>query len=77
MLLWRAICDAREAGLRWFDVGGMDPELTPKGIYDFKAGIGGTPYRLAPEIEAQNGGLRTRLVRWRVNRARGSGAAGG
>jgi hypothetical protein len=77
LLLWRAICDAKEAGLRWFDVGGMDPELTPKGIYDFKSGIGGEPYRLAPEIEAQNGSLRARLVRWRVNRARDSGAAGG
>ncbi len=74
LLLWRAICDAKAAGLRWFDLGGMDPESTPKGIYDFKAGIGGEPYRLAPEIEAHDGGLRARLVRWRVNRARGAAA---
>ena len=50
----------------------MDPELTPKGIFEFKKGIGGIPYRLAPEIEANGKGLRTRLVRWWVVRARGA-----
>jgi hypothetical protein len=48
----------------------MDPEITPKGIYDFKEGLGGTPYRLAPELELGGDSLRGRLVRWRVNRAR-------
>jgi hypothetical protein len=69
LLLWRAATGARERGLRAFDVGGMDPELTPKGIYRFKEGLGGRPYRLANEVEAWRGPL-GRLVRWRVNRAK-------
>jgi lipid II:glycine glycyltransferase (peptidoglycan interpeptide bridge formation enzyme) len=71
LLLWRAIEDARSAGLRRFDLGGMDAERTPRGIYDFKRGVSGAPYRLMPEIEARPTGLRARLVRWRVRRARG------
>lgn len=70
LLVWRALCDARAAGVRAFDLGGMDPARTPKGIYDFKSGLGGVPYRLAPEIEADDNGLRARLVRWRAGRAR-------
>ncbi|MBT3907004.1 MAG: hypothetical protein HOF30_15135, partial [Rhodospirillaceae bacterium] len=60
----------KQQGIRQFDVGGMDEILTPKGIYRFKEGLGGTPYRLAPELELGGDSLRGRLVRWRVNRAR-------
>ena len=70
LLVWRAICTMKEQGLKSFDVSGMDPDVTPKGIYQFKEGLGGTPYRLAPEIEAGGDTIRGRLVRWRVNRAR-------
>jgi hypothetical protein len=73
LLVWRAICEMKARGMAAFDVGGMDPALTPKGIYDFKTGIGGVAYRLANEIEADDGGLRARLVRWRVARARSGG----
>lgn len=69
-LVWRAIADACAAGLRAFDVSGMDPETTPKGIYEFKSGLNAQPYRLPPEIEAIGGGLRAAMVRWRVGRAR-------
>jgi peptidoglycan pentaglycine glycine transferase (the first glycine) len=69
-LLWHAVCQAKEAGATQFDLGGMDPDLTPRGIYDFKDGLGGSPYRLADEIEAVGGGLRAALVRWRVRRSR-------
>ncbi len=69
-LVWHALCRAREEGAARFDVGGMDPALTPKGIYEFKEGLGGEPYRLANEIEAAGGGLRAALVRWRVAGAR-------
>ncbi len=72
-LLWRAMMAARKQGLSRFDVGGMDPDLTPSGIFKFKQGTGALPYRLAPEIEAFDGGLSARLVRWRVNRARRAG----
>lgn len=70
LLLWRAICDAKESGMRHFDLGGMDPELTPKGVYDFKRGVGGEAFRLAPELEATPNGLSAGLVRWVVGRHR-------
>ena len=76
-LLWRAMLWARTAGLRRFDVGGMDPDLTPQGIFRFKEGLGGTPYRLAEEIEALPGcgprRLAALLVRRRVRAARREG----
>jgi peptidoglycan pentaglycine glycine transferase (the first glycine) len=68
-LLWRAVCDAKAAGAATFDVGGLDPERTPKGIFDFKAGLQGTPYRLMPEIDACGGAV-ARLIKARTDRAR-------
>ena len=70
LLLWHAMTAMKSAGAGRFDVGGMDAVLTPKGIYDFKAGLGGTTYRHADELEADDGGMRARLVRWRVRQAR-------
>ncbi|MDD9877089.1 MAG: GNAT family N-acetyltransferase [Magnetovibrio sp.] len=69
-LLWRAIVDAKAAGARRFDMGGMDPDQTPEGIFKFKDGVRPVPYRLMAEVEASNGGWLSRLVRWRVRRAR-------
>ena len=69
-LLWRAMQEMKQGNVARFDVGGMDELLTPKGIYDFKFGLGGTPYRYANELEADDGGLRARMVRWRIQRAR-------
>ena len=73
LLLWRAVCAMKEHGIRWFDVSGLDPDLTPPGIRTFKEGLSGVPYRLAPELEALGGGPLGRLVRWRVRRARAAG----
>jgi len=70
LLLWHAILEARKSGVRQFDLGGMDPDRTPKGIFEFKSGVNGRAYRLASEIEVGSGGLRSALVRWRVARAR-------
>ena len=70
LLLWRAVAAMKEHGGRGFDLGGLDVDLTPPGIYRFKDGLGGVPYRLAPELEALGGGLLGRLVRWRVRTAR-------
>lgn len=74
ILVWRAICDACDTGAGYFDVSGMDPETTPKGIFEFKSGLNGEPYRLPGEIESVGGGLRAALVRWRVKRARRTAA---
>ena len=72
LMVWAAMMTAKDQSLSRFDLGGMDPDVTPPGIYRFKNRVGGVPYRLAPEIEADNGGLVSRLVRWRVARARAS-----
>lgn len=69
ILLWRAMLAAKETGVRWFDAGGMDENRTPEGIYHFKAGLNGAPYRLADEIEYCPPDVRARLVRWKVRRA--------
>ncbi len=69
LLLLRALFGAKAAGRRWFDLGGLDPDATPDGIRRFKEGLGGTAYRLAPEMDAA-GSILSRLVRWRVVRAR-------
>ena len=73
LLLWRAVLVMKEGGVARFDLGGLDPALTPPGIARFKTGLGGVPYRLAPELEAVGGGVLGRMVRWRVGRARVSG----
>ncbi len=73
LLLWQAMAAMKDEKSTIFDLGGMDEELTPKGIYKFKQGLNGTPYRLVPELEAVGGGLLGWLVRWRVNRARVAG----
>jgi hypothetical protein len=69
-LLWRAVADMKWSGFERFDVGGLDPELTPRGVYHFKTGLGGKQYRYVNEIEAADLGWRSRLVRWRVDRVR-------
>jgi len=69
LLLWRAIGESRDAGARWFDLGGLDPATTVSGIAKFKEGLGARAYRLADELEGV-GGVAGRLVRWRVRRAR-------
>lgn len=64
-LLWRAILAMRQAGIKHFDLGGVHPEKTPKGILHFKQGMGGTPYRLVGEFDAA-GGLIARGIKLMV-----------
>lgn len=75
LLLWRAACEMKNLGHRWLDLGGMDPKQTPSGIFHFKSGLGGVPYRLMGELEAHDGSWLSKIVRWRVRRVRQS--AGG
>ena len=74
VLLWRALAAMKDAGLRAFDMGGMDDAVTPPGIYEFKRAMGAAPYRLEGELEADSGRLVDRLVRHRVRAARARGA---
>ena len=70
LLIWRALLEMQNLGFKHFDLGGADPELTAPGVLQFKTGMNGAAYRLAPEIEASGGSLIQRLVRWRVSKAR-------
>jgi hypothetical protein len=54
-LLWNALRDMQGRGITRFDLGGMHPDQTPKGIYHFKAGISGTPYTLIGECDSAHG----------------------
>ncbi len=71
LLLWTAVERLKQAGLRTLDLGGMDEELTPDGIYRFKARVGAAPYRLAGELESRPKSPLAWLVRRRVRQARG------
>lgn len=48
-LLWQAILHLKRAGLRWFDLGGIDEEDTPA-IAGFKVGMAGERYELVGEF---------------------------
>lgn len=47
-LLWQAIVHLKQAGMRWFDLGGISEEHNP-GITAFKLGLNGERYGLAGE----------------------------
>lgn len=73
LLLWRAVTWARGQGCRWFDLGGMDDVRTPQGIFHFKAGLGGVPYRLADDLDYCPARPSAWLVRWKVRRSLSDG----
>jgi Acetyltransferase (GNAT) domain len=53
LLQWKVIEAAAARGIRWYDLGGIDPDGNP-GVYQFKARMGGVeldhpgPYEIAP-----------------------------
>lgn len=53
LLQWHVLTYAKELGLHWYDLGGIDPEANP-GVYHFKNGLGGRdctspgPYQRIP-----------------------------
>ena len=66
--LWTALVSLKDAGIKRFDLGGMDDRRTPPGIFRFKQRMGGSAYRLLNEIDACSPGLLNKLIRWRVSR---------
>ena len=70
LILWSVIMHLKALGMSKFDLGGMDENLSPPGIYRFKNRIGGEPYRLAYEMEGLTTGLMNRIIRWCVNSQR-------
>ncbi len=51
LLQWTVIKRATEAGMKWYDLGGIDPEGNP-GVYRFKTGISGVDVKAAGPFEA-------------------------
>lgn len=53
-LQWETIAIAKEMGMKWYDLGGINPETNP-GVYHFKKGLGGEdltapgPFEAAPK----------------------------
>ena len=68
LLLWSAALNAKERGYRWFDLGGMDPQATPKGILYFKVGLSAEPYSYAGDFEAYFPGFINKAIRWKLER---------
>ena len=48
VLLWHAILNVKNAGLKWFDIGGLN-EVTPQGVASFKKSLNALPYKLVGE----------------------------
>ena len=70
LLVWKGIEFAKKFCCQYFDLGGMDKGLTPPGIYNFKKGLNGTPYRLASEITGAHHKLLGNLLDFGVARSR-------
>jgi Acetyltransferase (GNAT) domain len=74
LLQWKAIEAASARNLRWYDLGGIDPDGNP-GVYEFKSRMGGTelsapgPYEIAPG-RLRAGAVRTAERIFRVARRR-------
>ena len=61
MLQWHAIKTAREQGIYWYDLGGIDPKVNP-GVYHFKKGLGGSDITAPGPFELSPGGLKQRII---------------
>ena len=55
LLQWRVIEMAKEAGARWYDLGGIDPEGNP-GVYHFKAGLNGQDCTFLGQFNGEGSG---------------------
>ena len=62
LLQWHAIQQARERGLSWYDLGGIDPDANP-GVYHFKKGLSGAEVELLGPFEIAPRHLRVGLTR--------------
>jgi hypothetical protein len=61
LLQWHAMNRLKEAGCRWYDLGGIDPEGNP-GVYQFKSGLGGAEAYQLRRFELSGGVLSSFVV---------------
>jgi lipid II:glycine glycyltransferase (peptidoglycan interpeptide bridge formation enzyme) len=62
LLQWNVMEAVAARGLRWYDLGGIDPDGNP-GVYRFKARMGGSELAAPGPFEIAPGGLRGGVVR--------------
>ena len=61
VLQWHTIKTAREQGIYWYDLGGIDPKANP-GVYHFKRGLGGSDITAPGPFELSPGGLKQSII---------------
>lgn len=76
VLQWHAIVTAQQRGMKWYELGGIDPETMP-GVYHFKLGMSGTGLASPGPFQAAPTGMLgsvtpavERLYRWTMRRSR-------
>jgi hypothetical protein len=62
LLQWTLIQWLKENGIRWYDLGGIDPEGNP-GVYSFKRGLSGADVSQLTPFVACNNGVSSAIVR--------------
>ena len=62
LLQWRMICWLKENGVRYYNLGGINPETNP-GVYHFKQGLSGQDLLYLPPLSACENKLSSLFVR--------------
>jgi len=62
LLQWTLIQWLKEHGIRWYDLGGINPERNP-GVYHFKSGMSGADLSHIPSFDAHSSGVSSTIVR--------------
>lgn len=61
-LMWHSILRCKELGMKWYDLGGIDPESNPT-VTRFKQRVGGADLQAAGPYEFQHKGRISRMIR--------------
>jgi lipid II:glycine glycyltransferase (peptidoglycan interpeptide bridge formation enzyme) len=61
LLQWHAIQYAKAHGMRWYDLGGIDPDENPN-VFHFKSGMGGIDMTAPGPFEIRPDGMRASLL---------------
>ncbi len=61
LLQWHAIMASQRSGMRWYDLGGVDPDHNP-GVWHFKLGMGGREIFAPGPYELINGRAKKRVL---------------
>jgi glycosyltransferase involved in cell wall biosynthesis len=61
LLQWSVIEESKRRGMRWYDLGGIDPDGNP-GVYHFKGGLGGREISVPGPFEAAPSRAKKRFV---------------